>query len=48
MISEDRKNFKRQLLREIDGMTEQNTVIIGVLAENPYAEFMGDVNNWYC
>ena len=25
-----------------------NTVIIGVLAESPYAEFMGDINNEYC
>ena len=29
-------------------LTPQNTVIIGVLAENPYAEFMGDVASPFC
>lgn len=29
-------------------MTKENTVIIGALAEVPYAEFMGDVNSKFC
>lgn len=29
-------------------MTKENTVIIGAVAESPYAEFMGDVNNKFC
>ncbi len=29
-------------------MNPQNTVIIGSLAENPYAEYMGDINNELC
>ena len=29
-------------------MNEENTIIIGVLAENPYAEFMGDINTELC
>ncbi len=29
-------------------MTPDNTVVIGTLAENPYAEYMGDINNEYC
>jgi beta-glucosidase len=34
-------------LSEID-LTSENTVIIGVLSEVPYAEFMGDINNPAC
>lgn len=26
----------------------KNTLIVGTLAESPYAEFMGDINNIYC
>lgn len=29
-------------------MTAENTVVLGVLAESPYAEFMGDINNPMC
>ena len=29
-------------------ITPENTVVIGVLTEPPYAEFMGDVNCIYC
>jgi len=29
-------------------MNKDNTVIIGALAEVPYAEFMGDVNSVFC
>ena len=29
-------------------MTESNTVIVGVIGESPYAEFMGDVNSKFC
>ena len=29
-------------------MSAENTVILGVLAESPYAEMMGDVNNPMC
>jgi len=29
-------------------MTAENTIIIGTIAESPYAEFMGDVNNPFC
>lgn len=29
-------------------ITSDNTLIIGVLSENPYAEYMGDVNCMYC
>lgn len=29
-------------------MTAENTVVIGVLAESPYAEMMGDINNPMC
>ena len=31
-----------------DKFTKTNTVVIHVLAENPYAEYMGDVNCEYC
>ncbi len=34
-------------LSELD-LTSENTVIIGVLSEVPYAEFMGDINNPAC
>ena len=29
-------------------MNSENTIILGVLAESPYAEFMGDINSVYC
>lgn len=29
-------------------VNSQNTLIVGTLAESPYAEFMGDINNSYC
>jgi len=29
-------------------MNSGNTIIIGVLAESPYAEYMGDINNNFC
>ena len=29
-------------------MDDTNTLIIGVLAESPYAEWMGDINNPFC
>lgn len=53
----DRRNMalveevRAGLLREIDGiadMNRDNTVVIAVAAEMPYAEFMGDVANPYC
>lgn len=37
MISKKKANF-----------TKENTIIIGALAEDPYAEFAGDVNCKYC
>ncbi|MEE4248743.1 MAG: hypothetical protein V2I33_25475 [Kangiellaceae bacterium] len=42
---------RKTLLDKIDGindMTAENTLIIGVVSENPYAEWMGDVNNPFC
>lgn len=35
-------------LTENNNLTSSNTIIIGVLTESPYAEFMGDVNSIYC
>jgi len=29
-------------------MDATNTLIIGVISENPYAEWMGDINNPFC
>lgn len=29
-------------------MNKDNTVIVGILAESPYAEFMGEINSKYC
>lgn len=36
------------LLAHSTSMTAENTLIIGVLAENPTAEFMGDSSVFYC
>lgn len=33
---------------KLPDMNAENTVIVGVLGESPYAEFMGDVNNKFC
>ena len=29
-------------------MTKENSLIIGAVAESPYAEFMGEINNPFC
>ncbi|MCI0454159.1 MAG: glycoside hydrolase family 3 C-terminal domain-containing protein [Candidatus Dadabacteria bacterium] len=42
-VREEFLNFLSEL-----GLTGENTVIIGVLSEVPYAEFMGDINNPAC
>ena len=35
-------------MSDIKDITDKNTIIIGVLGESPYAEFMGDINSKYC
>jgi beta-glucosidase len=45
-IGEAREEFL-DFLSELD-LTSEDTVIIGVLSEVPYAEFMGDINNPAC
>lgn len=39
-----------QTLRRLEGldMNKNNTLIVGVLAEVPYSEWMGDINNPFC
>jgi hypothetical protein len=36
------------LVKNLPNYTPENTIIIGVLAESPYAEMAGDINNLYC
>lgn len=40
--------FLRELKQKYPDMDAENTVIVGVLAEPPYAEFMGDVGSPFC
>lgn len=47
-IKQARKRFIQQLKKSANDMNSQNTIVIGVLAERPYAEFMGDINSPYC
>ncbi|CAD8177453.1 unnamed protein product [Paramecium octaurelia] len=47
-ILEDRNNFRNELIANQDQFSQANTIVIHVLAENPYAEYMGDVNCKYC
>lgn len=41
-------NFQKKLSHYREHINAQNTVIIGAIAESPYAEFMGDVNTRFC
>ncbi|CAD8100354.1 unnamed protein product [Paramecium sonneborni] len=47
-ILQDRAAFKNKLDSIKDQFTETNTILIHLLAENPYAEYMGDINCQYC
>ncbi|CAD8161610.1 unnamed protein product [Paramecium octaurelia] len=47
-ILADRNTFRNQLNTMKDQFTSANTIVINVLAENPYAEYMGDINCKYC
>ncbi|CAD8082812.1 unnamed protein product [Paramecium primaurelia] len=47
-ILQDRNTFRNQLIANQDQFSQANTIVIHVLAENPYAEYMGDVNCQYC
>ncbi|CAD8172306.1 unnamed protein product [Paramecium pentaurelia] len=47
-ILEDRNNFRNLLIANQDQFSQANTIVIHVLAENPYAEYMGDINCKYC
>jgi hypothetical protein len=47
-VQEKRDELLASLKQMLPGMTKDNTVILGVLAESPYAEFMGDINSVYC
>ena len=46
-VSKIRVEFLKNLSGRKD-LNSGNTVIVGVLGESPYAEFMGDINNKYC
>ena len=45
-VLKDRLDFLGRLLSL--RVNSKNTLIVGTLAESPYAEFMGDINNSYC
>jgi hypothetical protein len=47
-VQATRNDFLNNLNQLSSNMTKDNTVIVGVLAENPYAEMVGDVNSVYC
>lgn len=47
-VQQKRNDFIKQLESMKGDMTAENTVVVGVLAESPYSEFMGDINNPYC
>ena len=47
-IDQTRQNFLQDLANQYPDMNASNTVIVGVVGEMPYAEFMGDVGNPYC
>lgn len=47
-ILDDRVAFRNKLIEKLEDFTPANTLLITVLAENPYAEYMGDVNCVYC
>ncbi len=47
-IHQTRAEFLNELRDNYPQMNASNTVIIGTLAEPPYAEFMGDINSPYC
>lgn len=47
-IEDTRQKFLQDLKTRYTDMNAKNTVIIGTLAELPYAEFMGDVASPYC
>ncbi|WP_299010320.1 glycoside hydrolase family 3 N-terminal domain-containing protein [uncultured Shewanella sp.] len=47
-ITSAENGFLTKLADYASDMTASNTLIIGVLAEYPYSEFMGDVSNPYC
>ena len=47
-ISEERTKYLNDLKNVRKNMTANNTIIIGVLGESPYAESAGDVNIPYC
>ena len=36
------------MIENMHYFTRDNTVMIHAIAENPYAEFMGDINVEYC
>ena len=50
----DRKEIEKtralnlENISNTNDMTAENTLILGILAESPYAEFMGDINNPFC
>ncbi|CAD8093286.1 unnamed protein product [Paramecium sonneborni] len=48
LINEQRNNFRNYIINNQDQFNRENTLIINTLAENPYAEFMGDIDCEYC
>ena len=46
-VEQERKEFLSKLSRW-KTLHRENTLVIGVMAEDPYSEFMGDVNNPLC
>ena len=42
------RNATLKKISEATDMTSSNTLILGVISESPYAEFMGDINNPFC
>ena len=48
LIAKTRAAFLNTLKQNYSDMNQANTVMIGVLAEVPYAEFMGDISSPYC
>jgi beta-glucosidase len=46
-VNQARSDFI-QKLNSLTDMTSENTIVINILAESPYAEFMGDINNPFC
>ena len=46
-VTQERQNFLSKLMA-LSSNAEKRILVLGVLAENPYSEWMGDVNNPFC